>query len=87
MAGPRYALAPGNRWRGSAHFRVGREQLQAGQGPDADQVTSFAYGPGVALDFQVNRHLALRGQEDLACTHDAGVNQRSPCLFLGLVLR
>lgn len=87
MAGPRYALALGNRWRGLAHLLVGREQLQAGQGSDADQVTSFAYGPGVALDFQVNHHLALRGQEDLVCTHYAGVNQRSPSLFLGLVLR
>jgi len=87
MAGPRYTLALGDRWRGSAHFLVGRERLQAGQGSDADQVTSFAYSPGIALDFQVNRHLALRGQEDLVCTHYAGVDQRSPCLFLGLVLR
>ena len=87
MAGPRYTRALGGRWQGSAHFLIGREQLQASSGPASAQSTSFAFEPGAGLEFAVNRHLALRGQEDLVFTHHAGVDQRSPCLFLGLVFR
>jgi len=87
MVGPRYTWTWSARWKGAAHFLVGRQQLQASDGASADQSTSFAYEPGIGLDFQIHRHLALRAQEDLVYTHYAGVDQRSPCLFLGLVLR
>jgi hypothetical protein len=87
MVGPRYTRALSARWQGTAHFLIGREQLQASSGPASAQSTSFAFEPGVGLEYAVNRHLALRGQEDLVFTHYAGVAQHSPCLFLGVVLR
>jgi hypothetical protein len=89
LAGPRYTLplGRGGRWQGSAHLLVGRELLQASSGDAQAQGVSFAFTPGVALQCQLASRLALRIQEDLACTHYAGENQRSPTLFVGLALR
>jgi hypothetical protein len=87
LFGPGFSRALSPRWEGSARFLVGREQLQASDGPDADQSTSFAFGPGVGADFALTRRVSLRGQEDFLFTHYAGVVQRSPRLFVGLVFR
>ena len=87
MAGPRYRWTLHEHWEGFARFQAGWVQLHASQGPASDQRSSLAFGPGAGIDYTVNPHLSLRAEGDFTFTHYAGTSQRSPGLFLGVVLR
>jgi hypothetical protein len=87
VAGPRYRWTLHERWEGFARFQVGWTRLDASQGAGSDQSASLAFGPGVGVDFTVNPHVSLRAASDFTFTHYAGTYQRSPSLFLGVVLR
>jgi hypothetical protein len=87
MAGLKSTWTAGGKYQGFTHFLIGREQLRASSGPEEDERTSFAYGPGIGMDLTMTSHLSARGQVDFIITHYSGKTQGSPALFVGLVYR
>jgi len=87
LAGLKANWATDGKCQGFIHFLIGREQLRASAGPEEDERTSFAFGPGVGLDVAMTPHLSARGQVDFILTHYSGETQGSPAVFVGLVYR
>lgn len=87
LAGPRYTLPTMGKFRGFAHFMVGRAELDGSSGPATDQSISFVYGPGLGVDYSVNSLLSLRCQGDLSVTRYVDRTQRNLGLSLGVVIR
>jgi len=87
MGGPCYTRTFTTRWKGYAHALVGFQQLSAWEGPESDQKTTLALAPGVGVDFNLNRNVAFRAQEDLVLTRYAGISQRNTAFYLGVVLK
>jgi len=87
MAGLKATWTPMGRYQVFTQLQIGREQLRASEGPEEDQRTSLAFGPGIGLDVAMTPHLSARGQVDFILTHYSGETQGSPALFVGLVYR